>query len=126
MWPRLIEVVIGDEAIVEMNYSQEESCYNEAVNYALRSAETTLSGLTNDEDLFESILDKEYNIYYPNIVHEYIKVLSAGVIYNIKENKAFAEAFARAEKHFNKELPRKELMLDYLIRKKITSAEKFA
>ena len=126
MWPRLVEVLIDDGALVEMNYSEGESCYTKAVNHALRLAATTLCEITKEEDLFEAILDKEYNIFYPNIAHQHIKVLCTGVIYNLNEKIAFKDAFTKAEEHFAIELPNKELLLAYLKRKQITSAENFA
>jgi hypothetical protein len=126
IWPKLVEVIVDDDTLIEMNYSYDSDFYHRGIGHALKLAERKLQHIGTDEDLFTAILDKEFNTVYPNIVHDHMKILCTGIITSAQEKLSFEAAFEKSEAFFEKKLNKKDLLLAYFHCKKITSASEFA
>jgi len=122
---RLLEVVVDDDTLVDMNYSEKPEIYKQATPYAKDEAAKLLLTISTESDLFSLILDKKYNWAYPNIVHEHLKILACAVIFNLTDDLNFEGAITKSESHFEKSLPGKELLLNYMHKKNITNVFDF-
>ena len=107
IWPKLVEIIINDNTLVEMNYSDDDNYYESGIAHAMQLADKTLDGINNDNDLFEAILDKNYNEYYPNCVHDQIKVLCVGIISSAEDFTGLKTEIQNAESYFGIELQKK-------------------
>lgn len=121
--PRLLEVIVDDDALVEKNYSEVDSEYESGFIHAKGLADKLLSRISSEKDLFNLIMDKEFNWAYPNIVHNDVRVLAGAVIISLEQDTPVNEAILKSEEHFDRTLAKKDLLLRYMDKKKLVNVK---
>lgn len=124
--PKLFEVIVGDDVIVESNYSDDDSKYKNGCVHAEKLVVDLLSLIKSENDLFALLMDKDYNWAYPNLVSNDLKVMAGAVIFSVTEKLEISEAIGCSEKYFSRELPAKTELLQYVEKKKITHFKDFS
>ncbi len=115
-WPRLVEVILHSDELLDARYSEDKVVYDGAVDIALNLCKEKLSGFKNEDDFIELLMNKEESEFF----HGSRSMLSMAVLGMRKDKLSPQKSIAQAEAYFSDKLRGREYFSD--ANKKLTKA----